>query len=119
MSTPDVRFPITFTDRAAARLARLFEKQGRQGFLRLGVKGGGCSGLEYLLKFDEIEHASDLTSDVGGVPVAVDARSAEFLAGAVLDFTSELIGGGFRFDNPNAKRGCGCGSSFTPRDEPS
>lgn len=120
--TPDVGkseagFPVSVTDEAIARVRKLIERDGRPGlFLRLGVKGGGCSGLEYVLRLDDQPRTNDLSTEVGGIRVAVDAKSAKFLAGSVLDFTGELIGGGFRFANPKAKRSCGCGTSFTPVD---
>lgn len=109
-------FPITLTPRAVERVRRLIEKDGGQCFLRVGVKGGGCSGLEYVLRLDKSKRDDDLLSDIGGIRVVVDPKSAKFLQGATLDHTGELIGGGFRFDNPNAERGCGCGTSFTPKD---
>jgi iron-sulfur cluster assembly protein len=109
-------FPVVVTDKALAQVARLIAKDARPGvFLRLGVKGGGCSGLEYVMTLDTKEKAIDLVKSFGDVKVACDAKSATFLQGSVFDYTGNLIGGGFKFDNPNAGRSCGCGSSFTPR----
>ncbi|MCW5946457.1 MAG: iron-sulfur cluster assembly accessory protein [Fimbriimonadales bacterium] len=111
-----VEFPVSLTEKAIERVRKLIEKDGGGKFLRLGVKGGGCSGLEYVLRLDEAQRDGDLRAEFDGVQVAIDPKSAEFLKGATLDFTGELIGGGFKFENPNAARGCGCGTSFTPKE---
>lgn len=109
-------FPITVSNAAVAQLKKLIAKDGRDGvFLRVGVKGGGCSGLEYVIKLDTRRLPIDQEMAFDGVPVVCDAKSAKFLAGSVLDYTGNLIGGGFQFDNPNAARSCGCGTSFTPK----
>ncbi len=109
-------FPVRLTARAIERVKRIQEKESKKDhFLRVGVRGGGCSGLEYVLRLDRERKPIDQSADFGGLEVVVDARSADFLRGATLDYTGELIGGGFVFDNPNAVRGCGCGSSFTPK----
>lgn len=109
-------FPVTITDRAAGQIRRLLAKDGRpEAFLRLGVKGGGCSGFEYVMKLDTVSKEIDLVADLDGARVACDAKSARFLAGATFDYTGNLIGGGFKFDNPNVERSCGCGTSFTPK----
>ena len=109
-------FPIILTEKAIEHLHRLVAKDGRDGvFLRLGVKGGGCSGLEYLMKLDTERKPIDQSADFNGVEVVCDSKSARFLSGATLDYTGNLIGGGFKFDNPNAQRSCGCGTSFTPK----
>lgn len=112
----EVEFPITLTQRAIERVKAIRAREGREAaFLRVGVRGGGCSGLSYVTRLDEQRTALDLSKDFDGLEVVVDQKSAEFLRGAVLDYTGQLIGGGFRIDNPNAERGCGCGSSFTPK----
>jgi iron-sulfur cluster assembly protein len=112
----EASFPITLTERALAQIMRLLAKDGRpEAFLRLGVKGGGCSGLEYVMTLDTTEKPIDLTTELNGVKVVCDAKSAVFLRGSTFDYTGNLIGGGFKFDNPNAGRSCGCGTSFTPR----
>lgn len=109
-------FPVTITEKARIQLARLLAKDGREGvFLRIGVKGGGCSGLEYVTKLDVDRKALDQSADLDGVEVVCDAKSAKFLMGSTLDYTGNLIGGGFKFENPNAGRSCGCGTSFMPK----
>jgi iron-sulfur cluster assembly protein len=109
-------FPIIVSPVALERVKKLIAKDGREGvFLRLGVKGGGCSGLEYVIKLDTQPSKLDIDVVIDGVRVVSDSKSAKFLDGAVLEFTNNLIGGGFRFENPNAGRSCGCGTSFTPK----
>ena len=80
--------------------------------LRLGVKGGGCSGLTYVLAFDEQSKEKDHVLDLKGVKVFVDQKSMFYLSGTVLDFSDGLNGRGFVFNNPQASKTCGCGSSF-------
>lgn len=80
--------------------------------LRLGVKGGGCSGLTYVLAFDEQAKEKDRVLDLKGVKVFVDQKSMFYLSGTVLDFSDGLNGRGFVFNNPQASKTCGCGSSF-------
>lgn len=112
----ETTFPIVVTERAVAALKRLVAKDGREGvFLRLGVKGGGCSGFEYVTRLDTERKPIDLSTTLDGVEVVCDAKSAKFLEGATFDHTNNLMGGGFKFENPNAVRSCGCGTSFTPR----
>jgi iron-sulfur cluster assembly protein len=109
-------FPIAITDRALAQIRRLLAKDGRsEAFLRLGVKGGGCSGFEYVMKIDTEQKSIDIRLEQDGVSLACDAKSAKFLEGSTFDYTGNLIGGGFKFDNPNVARSCGCGTSFTPK----
>lgn len=80
--------------------------------LRLGVKGGGCSGMSYTLGFDAAAKENDLVLDADGVRVFIDAKSMFYLMGMTLDFSDGLMGKGFTFNNPNATKTCGCGSSF-------
>jgi iron-sulfur cluster assembly accessory protein len=107
--------PITLTEKAAKEVQRVMsDKQLTNMVLRIGVVGGGCSGFQYSLGFDE---ASDPQKDVieqhHGVTVAVDKKSELFLDGTVLDFYDGLEKRGFTFNNPNAVKSCGCGSSFS------
>lgn len=109
-------FPVIVTEKAIAQLHRVMAKQtDANTFLRIGVKGGGCSGLEYVLKMDTKRLPHDLEADFGGIKVVCDAKSAVYLRGSTLEYTGNLIGGGFAFDNPNAGRSCGCGTSFMPK----
>jgi iron-sulfur cluster assembly protein len=109
-------FPIEVTEKAVAQIKRILAKDGRpNAFLRVGVKGGGCSGFEYVMKLDTLRKAIDLEKEFDGVTVVCDAKSAVYLRGSTFDYTGNLIGGGFKFDNPNAGRSCGCGTSFTPK----
>ncbi len=120
MIEPKTEFPIIIAPSALERVKKLIAKDGRKGvFLRLGVKGGGCSGLEYVMKLDTKPTPLDLSVEIDGVKVVCDSKSAKFLDGAALECTNNLIGGGFRFENPNAARSCGCGTSFTPKPTPS
>ena len=80
--------------------------------LRLGVKGGGCSGLSYVLAFDEKPRENDKIMEIHGVTVFIDPKSLFYLSGTVLDFSDGLNGKGFVFNNPQATKTCGCGSSF-------
>jgi iron-sulfur cluster assembly protein len=114
--TVDQQFPVTLTERAVAQLKRIMARENKpDAFLRVGVKGGGCSGLEYVIKLDTRELPYDLETEVDGVRVRCDAKSAVYLSGSTLEYTGNLIGGGFQFENPNAGRSCGCGTSFMPK----
>lgn len=109
--------PVAITERAAQQIRKVFERQGQPGAaLRLGVKGGGCSGLSYFMAPESEPTEKDRVYDIGGLRVCIDLKSLLFLRGTVVDYTAEnLMGGGFTFENPNAARSCGCGSSFTPK----
>ncbi len=107
---------ITVTDRAvqAIRDCILAENQTvDSAYLRVAVKGGGCSGLMYNLSIDTAASDTDLVIQNQDVRIAVDKKSKLFLHGLTLDYTSGLNGKGFVFSNPNAKATCGCGESFT------
>jgi iron-sulfur cluster assembly protein len=105
---------ISISDKAASEVRRIMAENNIPNTfgLRLGVKGGGCSGYSYVLGFDEIERKDDLMFESKGVKILVDKISLRFLNGVVLDFQDGLSGKGFTFVNPNAKRTCGCGNSF-------
>jgi iron-sulfur cluster assembly accessory protein len=104
---------ITFTESAAAKLADLLKTQAKpEEGLRVRVVGGGCSGLSYQLEFDQPQPA-DQVFEAHGAKVLVDPKSYLYLAGTELDYIDGLQGAGFSLKNPNAKGGCGCGSSFT------
>jgi len=105
---------LALTETAAKHVKKLLEEQKLQGvFLRMGVKGGGCSGLSYSLEFDSELGPHDKKFDVDGVTVVCDAKSYLYLNGTTLDYVTEGLQGGFTFINPQAKSSCGCGTSFT------
>ncbi|MFQ5638593.1 MAG: HesB/IscA family protein [bacterium] len=104
---------ITVTEKAVAQVKKLMEQEGAQKSLRVGVKGGGCSGLSYFLDFEEEPRPDDNVFEFEGLRVFLDPKSALYLKGTKLDFSDGLNGKGFEFINPNAQRTCGCGSSFS------
>lgn len=104
---------ITVTPKAVEKIREAFRKQGVTGGLRLGVVGGGCSGLSYQFKFDPKPRPNDLVMNFEDVSVFVDPKSLVYLDGMTLDWKDSLIHSGFVFENPNAKKSCGCGSSFS------
>ena len=106
---------ITISERAKLRLQELLEEQNLDRetyFLRVGVKGGGCSGLSYELGFDNISQEGDNIVEYNSIKIAIDKKSYLYLFGTELDFSDGLNGKGFQFINPNASRTCGCGESF-------
>ena len=105
---------IEVTKEASARIRSLLEEDGKLSShgLRMKVVGGGCSGLQYQLGFDEARGDSDEIIEAGGVRVFVDEKSALYLSGSVLDYVDTLQESGFKIQNPNAKSSCGCGQSF-------
>jgi iron-sulfur cluster assembly protein len=105
---------VTVTDTAKKQALRLMEDDGKDGFfIRVGVEGGGCSGLMYKLTFDNEEREDDKSFIDNGIKVVVDKKSYLYLIGTTLDFSGGLNGKGFVFNNPNAGRTCGCGESFS------
>lgn len=109
------QFEINISDRAAQEIKKVMaENNVPDTFgLRMGVKGGGCSGFSYVLGFDEKAAETDKVIDAKGVRVFVDERSLPYLSGISLDYQDGLSGKGFTFENPNATRTCGCGHSFS------
>ena len=104
---------ITLSQAATDEIRRLQTKrQQQQARLRLGVKSGGCADLYYTVEFDDAVRASDRVYDCQGVAVVVDEASIKHLTNLTLDYSEDLMGGGFRFYNPNAIETCGCGNSF-------
>jgi iron-sulfur cluster assembly protein len=105
---------ITVTDTAKKQAIRLMEDEGKDGFfIRVGVQGGGCSGLMYQLTFDNEDKEGDKAFEDNGIKVVVDKKSYLYLIGTILDYSGGLNGKGFVFQNPNADRTCGCGESFS------
>jgi len=107
---------IQVSDKAKEQILTLLGTQGKDlnnTFLRVGVKGGGCSGLSYELSFDGELNESDKLIEDKGVRILVDKKSMLYLVGTILDYSDGLNGKGFAFQNPNATRTCGCGESFS------
>ena len=106
---------IGVTERAAKEVARIITEQKlpEGTALRVGVKGGGCSGFSYTLGFDDTLSEVDQISEVAGVRVVCDPKSFLYLNGTEIDFEDNLMGRGFKFGNPNAAKSCGCGESFS------
>lgn len=105
---------ITVTDFAKQKAYELMKEENKDGFfIRVGVDGGGCSGLMYQLKFDNVINEDDKEFENNGIKVVMDKKSVLYLVGTTLDFSGGLNGKGFVFTNPNASRTCGCGESFS------
>ena len=105
---------ILMTDTALSHVKALREQQGDDLCLRVGVRQGGCSGMSYMMDFEDINNVGehDEVYDYDGFKVVCDRKSLLYLYGLVLDYSNALIGGGFQFTNPNAAQTCGCGKSF-------
>ncbi len=107
---------IKVSDLAKEKAIQLMTEDGFKPFedyIRVGVKSGGCSGLEYVLKFDNVKTDSDQVFEDNGIKIIIDKKSVLYLAGTILEFSAGLNGKGFVFNNPNANRTCGCGESFS------
>jgi len=109
---------VTITPEAARRLQGLMQEKtlSDQFALRVFVAGGGCSGLQYGMTFDDQVREGDVEFQQSGLRVLVDPMSANYMAGANIDYVDSLMGGGFKIDNPNAVSSCGCGTSFKPKE---
>ncbi len=115
-TTPSVgtKSPITVTPTAVAKVKEIMAQQNPvPAGLRMGVVGGGCSGFSYSMSFENGAGMMDKVIDVDGLKVYVDATSMMYLQGVVVDYVETLEGAGFKFENPNVKSTCGCGSSFS------
>ena len=107
---------IKVSDIAKEKAVQLMKEDGYDpatDYIRVGVKSGGCSGLEYILKFDKERSENDHVFEDNGIKIIVDKKSFLCLVGTTLEFLGGLNGKGFVFNNPNAKRTCGCGESFS------
>ena len=106
---------VTVTESAAQQIKRLLDQEGKLAShaLRLKVVGGGCSGLQYQLAFDDQLRENDAEVEASGVRLVVDEKSALYLVGTTLDYVDTLMESGFKIQNPNAKNSCGCGQSFS------
>ncbi len=98
---------------AGAKVAALIAREAQGDFLRIAITGGGCNGLSYKLRFTTEPRRGDILVRTGGAKVVVDPKTALYLKGTVLDYSNKMVGGGFKFSNPNAKASCSCGESFS------
>lgn len=112
---PKPDFNIQMTPAAVAAVKKLIaDREDSEGLrLRLGIEGGGCSGLAYTMDLDREKGEMDRVFTFDGLQVVVDAKSLLYLGGVRVDHSEKLLGGGFKFENPRAKRSCGCGTSFS------
>lgn len=104
---------IRLTEAAGGKVAALIARDKQGEFLRVAISGGGCNGLSYKMKFVAEPKRGDLLVRTAGVRVLVDSKSALYLKGTHLDYSSAMVAGGFKFSNPNAKASCSCGESFS------
>ncbi len=105
--------PLRVSARAARRIAAILKDEPSPTMLRVAVTGGGCSGFQYNFTLDDTRLDDDLVVERDGATVLIDPVSLDFLKGAELDFTDDLIGAAFKVNNPNATSSCGCGTSFS------
>lgn len=114
IETKTIERGIQLTPTAYKHIKMLQEQQGKELCLRVGVRQGGCSGMSYMMDFEEPDKisATDEVFDYDGFQIVCDPKSLLYLYGLVLDYSNAMIGGGFEFTNPNAAQTCGCGKSF-------
>ena len=112
METIAQTLPVHFTENAIAEIKRIYANEAEGKRLRVGVKGGGCSGMTYVLEFDN-EQTGDMHFELEGIPVLLNRSHELYLAGMEIEFGSGLNDRGFTFKNPNATKTCGCGTSFS------
>ena len=111
---PQAETPIAFTAKAVEMVMNAMAQENLTGYgIRVGVVGGGCSGFQYSMDFENEQKDGDQVYEQGGVKVYLDPMSAMYLQGVTVDYVVGLQGAGFKFINPNAKNTCGCGQSFT------
>ena len=103
---------VRLTDSAGQKGLELIAREGGGEFLRIKITGGGCNGLSYKMRFVENGRKGDILVESSGVRVLVDSKTALYLKGTLLDYSDALVGGGFKFSNPNAQASCSCGESF-------
>ena len=113
-ATVPQRKGIQLTQAALNHVLALQESQGKELYLRVGVRQGGCSGMSYMMDFEDPSNVGDKDEvfDYDGFKIVCDPKSMLYLYGLVLDYSNAMIGGGFQFTNPNATQSCGCGKSF-------
>ncbi len=114
-NTPSPSYPVTMTQKAVEMVSTTRSQEGidEDSGLRVAVRGGGCSGFEYALDFENEVRDTDLVYEQHGLRLIVDPISARYLTGTEIDYVFGMQGAGFKFNNPNAIGTCGCGSSFT------
>ena len=103
---------VRLTEGASVKISQLVDREKRGEFLRIRITGGGCNGLSYKMKFVGEPRKGDLYVESEGSKVLIDSKTALYLKGTTLDYSDKLVGGGFKFSNPNAKASCSCGESF-------
>ena len=103
---------VKVTEPAAHKIFQLIQREGSGEFLRIRITGGGCNGLSYKMKFVDAGKSGDIMVLSEGARLLVDSKTALYLRGTTLEFSDKLVGGGFKFSNPNAKASCSCGESF-------
>ena len=104
---------IQLTPAAGVKVQALVQREAAGSYLRVAITGGGCNGLSYKMRFTAEPKAADILVNTAGVQVLIDPKSALYLRGTRLDYSDKMIGGGFKFSNPNAKASCSCGESFS------
>ena len=104
---------VLVTAAAGTKLSSLIEREQKGNYLRVKITGGGCNGLSYKMKFVGGPKRGDILVRSSGAQILVDTKSALYLRGTQLDYSNEMVGGGFKFSNPNAKSSCSCGESFS------
>ena len=105
--------PVTISDRAVRRIAKILSAEPDGTALRISVSGGGCSGFQYGFTLDDARATDDLVLEKAGATVLIDAMSVMYLEGSEIDYVDDLIGSSFKIQNPNATASCGCGTSFS------
>ena len=109
----DTVAPVTLSDRAARRIARILSGEPGGTALRISVSGGGCSGFQYGFDLDRTRAPDDVVIERDGATVLIDTISLPYMGGSEIDFVDDLIGQAFKINNPNATASCGCGTSFS------
>ena len=109
----DTVAPVTLSDRAARRIARILSGEPGGTALRISVSGGGCSGFQYGFDLDRTRAPDDVVIERDGATVLIDTVSLPYMGGSEIDFVDDLIGQAFKINNPNATASCGCGTSFS------
>jgi iron-sulfur cluster assembly accessory protein len=109
----DMAIPVSVSERAARRIAKILQGEPSGSMLRISVEGGGCSGFQYKFGFDSERHDDDFAIVREGATVLIDEISLQYMDGAELDYVEDLIGSAFKINNPQAVAACGCGTSFS------